>query len=110
MGVVHQMGVDFAGRGGRGMAQSFADVEQRDALEGGHSGEGVAKAVKGDSGQIVLADKAGEGQREGVGGVRQKLVVQDHKLAGFLQPPLPIQLLLALLFGVKQLGDRKSVV
>ena len=42
MGVVHQMGVNFAGGGGGGVAQGLADVKEGHPLEGGHGGKGVA--------------------------------------------------------------------
>ena len=65
--LIQQVGVDLARGGGGGVAQGLADVEQGRALGGGHGGEGVAQAVKGDFGQVVGLDEAGEGQRYGVG-------------------------------------------
>ena len=60
------------------MAQGLADVEQGRALGGGHGGEGVAQAVKGDFGQVVGLNEAGEGQGHSVGGVGVTLGVHRH--------------------------------
>ena len=107
MGVVHQVGVDFAGGGRGGVAQSLADVEEGNSLEGGDGGEGVAQAVKGNPGQIIFPHEPGEGQGQGVGGVGQTFVVQHYELTGLFQPALPEQPLLPL---VRPYTDERFLV
>ena len=77
MGAVYQMGVNSACGGGGGVSKGFSDVKQGSALGAGDSGEGVTQSVKRQCGQLVVLDKAGEGQGKKIGGVGLVFAVEN---------------------------------
>ena len=58
--VVGEVGINLSGGGGGGVPQCFADFKKWDTLLVGHRGEGMAQAVEGKRGQIMLLHETGE--------------------------------------------------
>ena len=64
------------------MSKGLADVKEGGPLHAGDGGEGVPQTVKGDFGHPVPADKAGEGEGQGVGGTGLFPAVEHHMAVG----------------------------